>query len=167
MLWRATDKYRRWGTVVILMSWRCRGDVLTTAWRWYCALWRAHKRWGDFTGNHILCACWMGSWIKERSLPLCLRITGWRAHRRKHCQCITDASQSNPGISAMDHPNHPWYYHIEYTSPMFTRACWYHRRCAWDILKLGVPRRISTDCCVLFGAIWRCIADGSWRQNIG
>ena len=60
---------------------------------------------------------------------------GDRSHRRKHRCGIADASQSSSGTSAMDHPNHPRYYHIETGSPM----C---RRCVWDILNLGVPRRM-------------------------
>ena len=36
-------------------------------------------------------------------------------------------------VSAMDHLNHRRHYHIEYTSPMFTRACWEHRQCVADV----------------------------------
>ena len=68
--------------------------------------------------------------------------------------------------STMDHPNHRRYYHIEYTSPIFTRACWEHRRCVCHIFNLDVPHRMFADCCALLGAVRRYIADGSWRRNI-
>ena len=35
-----------------------------------------------------------------------------RAHRRKHRHNIADASQTSSKTLAMDHPNHPQYYHI-------------------------------------------------------
>ena len=41
-----------------------------------------------------------------------------------HPHSIASASQSILGTSAIDHTNHQIYYHIEYTSPMSTRACW-------------------------------------------
>ena len=100
---------------------------------------------------------------KEEITFVLLAYTYWveienRSHRRKHrhSYSIADASQSNSGTLAMDHPINPWYYHIEYASLMYTRACWVHRRCRrcfWDILNLGVPRWMFAGCCALLGDI--------------
>ena len=35
----------------------------------------------------------------------------------------------------------------------------------WDILNLGVLRRLFAGCCSLLDSVRRCIADGSWQRN--
>ena len=92
------------------MSWRRHGDGIVPCGK--------HKRWRDSTWAQIPCVCRMRSGIKKIPLLYCWRLAGWRKHRH------------SSGTSAMDHPR---YYHIEYTSPMFTRAWWEHRRYIADV----------------------------------
>ena len=62
-----------------------------------------------------------------------------RRAAREHRRWIGDGS-----------PNHRRYYHIEYASPLFTRALLMCRRCVWDIFGLDVHRRMFADCSALF-----------------
>ena len=68
---------------------------------------------------------------------------------REHRRCITQIIRDI--ITSIDIAD--VYTIMLRTSPM----C---RRCVWDILYLGVSRR-------MLGAVLRYITDGSWRRNIG
>ena len=47
----------------------------------------------------------------------------------------------------MDQPNQIIrYYHFEYTSPMFIRACWEHRRCVVDVSATFLTFVYLTEC---------------------
>ena len=116
--------YRRCVGGVMVMYWRYRGDVLKTSWRWYNGptLWGAYERWGDFTKNHIAGpTLWLPNEIMDKEQINFVQLAYYwveidnRANKRKHRRSIADASQSGSGISLMDHPNHPRYYHIDYT----------------------------------------------------
>ena len=136
----ATDKYRQCIGGVMVISWRYRGDVLTTLWRWYSALWKAYTRLRDFTWNHIPCGCLMRSWIKNHFCSVGVLLGGDRAHKRKHRRCFADQfgdiGDGSPKSSAI--LSHRINIADIYTSMLRTSPMC--RRCVWDILNLAVPR---------------------------
>ena len=81
----------------------------------------------------------------------------------QHRRCFAEELGTSASIGDGS-PNHQRYYHIEYVSPMFTRASSMCRRSVWDILNLGVHRRMFADCSALFGDISPMVI---WRRNIG
>ena len=123
--------------------------------------------------NHIHCGYRIRPCIKKRSLLSCWRITGCRhtdenltmtslmlrrsvrKYRRWITQIIRDITTSNTSI-------HRRCLHEHVERNAFTCVA----DVFWDILNLGVPRRMFADCCALLGAVRRYIADGSWRRNI-
>ena len=96
--------------------------------------------------------CRMKLWIKE--LLFCWSNTGWRENIALKCikfltvSMLRRAARVHRRASAMDHPNHRWYYHIEYTSPMFTWAWWEHRRwsCVVDVSACDMFNLYLTEC---------------------
>ena len=88
--------------------------------------------------------CFSYYWVKRKN----------RTRRRNHRHSIADASQNSSGIPAMDHPNHRRHHHIEYTSPVFTRArVWEHRRCVADVSAIFLT---------LIDIFFRCLG-WAWR----
>ena len=158
---RATNEYRGCVGGVMVMSWRCRGDVLTKSWWWYSALQRAYKRWNDFTRNHIPCkllvTCYLcyllfvSEWDQE-----------WREKIEHAVECLSPYHRRCSGrqrASAINHSNHRRYYHIDYVG--LQCRCWHQHvgnsavvspMCC-DIFNLCVPHRMFADCCALLSDI--------------
>ena len=137
ILRRATDEYRGCVEGVMVMSRRCRGDVLTKSWRWYSALWRAYKRWWDFTWSHIPRGCRMISWMKKISLLFCCCTTGWIVK-------IKHAGES-----------------IAISSPMLRRAVREHRRWITQTIGDTITSNIHRRCSRTWREHHRCVADVS------
>ena len=85
-------------------------------------------------------------------------------HRRCFAEQLGNIGERRRWITKPS--NYRRYYHIEYASPMFTRASPMCRRCVLGIFNLGV-RPTLPNVHRLLGAVRRYIADGIWRRNIG